>query len=787
VSYIFNKNSSRLVKARFAQYLSNFTQSLLILITTSLGIASILLFITKNIRLSEITGGSALILTSLILWIRGDINKLSPVPPLAGKSLDQIVDSKIASKITWPASPFDLWQICLKDWKASFILVRLNIHIELIEPYISKESANSDAVWDKALEIATQTNTSEIDSGLILCAILITEPKVKTVFDQLKLKMSDVIVTYNWLDRLLDTSRLDNPLYGGVGRDWAAGFTPTLDRLASNVSKEIQSGQHHFGSLTEGTVVEQIITTLSGGASGIALIGQPGSGKTSIVYAFAQRIIEGFGGNLAYKQVYSLNAGLLISSTKEPGDIERLLLTVLSEAIASGNIILALDEAQLFFGSGTGALDLGQLLLPLVQSKRLPLILAMSPSDWQKLIATYPTLSSNLTPITLTEPSQEQVIDILADSALGMEYKNQNITLYEALIESYRLSDRYVTEQANPGKAIKVLELAMSHPVGNRITAVSVQQAIEGSLGVKVAQAQGDESKLLLNLEDRIHERMINQTRAVSVVSGALRRSRAGVSNPTRPVGSFLFLGPTGVGKTELAKSLAAIYYGGETNMIRLDLSEYQQAEDVERLLKAGTPFLTDVRQKPFSVILLDEIEKAHPNLLNLLLQILDEGNLTDDSGRTVSFKDSIIIATSNAGADDIRKHIEAGEDLESFEQAFIDQLINSGKFKPELLNRFDEIVLFRPLNEAELAQVVLLLIAEVNKTISNQNIVVSLTKEAVEALVKQGYDPRLGARPMRRMVQRRVEDVIADRILKEQVHAGDHITLDVADINISQ
>jgi ATP-dependent Clp protease ATP-binding subunit ClpC len=346
------------------------------------------------------------------------------------------------------------------------------------------------------------------------------------------------------------------------------------------------------------------------------------------------------------------------------------------------------------------------------------------------------------------------------------------------------LSGRYITEQANPGKSIKILEMAMNKPINNFITAESVQKVIEGTLGVKVTQAQGAESKLLLNLEDQIHERMINQKRAVSVVSSALRRSRAGVSNPKRPVGSFLFLGPTGVGKTELAKSLAAIYYGGEANMTRLDMSEYQQPEDVKRLLEVGSSFLTDLRQKPFSVVLLDEIEKAHPNMLNLLLQMLDEGNLTDNQGRTVSFKDTIIIATSNAGADEIRKHIEAGEDLESFEVQFTDQLINSGKFKPELLNRFDEIVLFRPLNEQELAQVVSLLIADVNKTISNQNIDVSLTPEAVALLVKQGYDPRLGARPMRRMVQRKVEDLIAGRILNNQAHAGDHIILDVNDIS---
>ncbi len=784
MSYIFNLHSPRVKKAKLAARLGKFGQPSLIVITISLITISLLFLFLKNIRLSELFGGISALSLCFTLWIALDINKLYPIMPIIGKPLDEIIEAKIVSKMTWPMSPIQLWKMCLGDWRANFILSRLNIHPEFVEQILSNDQMKSDLIWDKIIEIATTTNSTEIDSGLIVTAILVTEPNLKPIFDQLKIKSSDIIFAFNWLDRLLDLDKLEIQLYGGVGRDWAAGFTPTLDRLASNLSKEIETGKNHFGSLTRRGVVDQMTSSLSAGTSGIALLGDPGAGKTSIVYAFAQRIIEGDGGKLAYKQVYSLNASLLVSNAKDPGDIERLLLTILKEAVAAGNIILALDEAQLFFGSGTGALDLGQLLLPFVQSRRLPLILAMTPPDWQKLIATYPTLASTLGPIRITDPTQEQVMDILADSALGFEADSHIVTLYEALNECYRLSGRYITEQANPGKSIKILEMAMNKPINNFITAESVQNVIEGTLGVKVTQAQGAESKLLLNLEDQIHERMINQKRAVSVVSSALRRSRAGVSNPKRPVGSFLFLGPTGVGKTELAKSLAAIYYGGEANMTRLDMSEYQQPEDVKRLLEVGSSFLTDLRQKPFSVVLLDEIEKAHPNMLNLLLQMLDEGNLTDNQGRTVSFKDTIIIATSNAGADEIRKHIEAGEDLESFEVQFTDQLINSGKFKPELLNRFDEIVLFRPLNEQELAQVVSLLITDVNKTISNQNIDVSLTPEAVALLVKQGYDPRLGARPMRRMVQRKVEDLIAGRILNNQVHAGDHIILDVNDIS---
>ncbi|HTB48527.1 MAG TPA: AAA family ATPase, partial [Verrucomicrobiae bacterium] len=327
----------------------------------------------------------------------------------------------------------------------------------------------------------------------------------------------------------------------------------------------------------------------------------------------------------------------------------------------------------------------------------------------------------------------------------------------------------------------------VTHHHDSIVTAASVQEAIEQTRGVKVGSAAPTEADALLHLEDDIHRRMINQTYAVSAVASALRRARAGVTNPRRPIGSFLFLGPTGVGKTELAKAIAATYFGSEASLVRLDMSEYQQPDDVQRLLSTGetdtASLLMSVRQQPFAVVLLDEIEKAHPNVLNLLLQLLDEGKLTDRSGRPASFKDCIIIATSNAGAQTIRERISHGQTLESFAPQLIDELINSGQFKPELVNRFDDMVLFRPLNNDELAQVAKLLVVEVNKTLTNQNISAELTPAAIQAIVEHGNDPRLGARPMRRVLQRAVEDTIAQKILKGELQPGDHIILDTPDL----
>ena len=283
---------------------------------------------------------------------------------------------------------------------------------------------------------------------------------------------------------------------------------------------------------------------------------------------------------------------------------------------------------------------------------------------------------------------------------------------------------------------------------------------------------------------------MINQVRAVGVVSDALRRARAGVRNQDRPIGTFLFLGPTGVGKTELAKALADVYFGGEDKIIRLDLNEFVRNSDVSRLIADGaddpSSLTSQVMKQPFSVVLLDEIEKAHPSVLNTLLQLLDEGILRDVKNREVSFRDAIIIATSNAGAERIREYIDRGYKLEQFEEQLIDELINSNQFRPEFLNRFDEIVTFKPLEEPELLQVVDLMIAGVNKSLALQKVSVVVEDSAKQLLVNRGYDPRLGARPMRRVIQRVVENNVAKAILSGMVQPGSTITISAQEVEES-
>jgi ATP-dependent Clp protease ATP-binding subunit ClpA len=401
-----------------------------------------------------------------------------------------------------------------------------------------------------------------------------------------------------------------------------------------------------------------------------------------------------------------------------------------------------------------------------------------------------PVLVGMLNRIAVAPATKDEAIAIMQDRSILIEFQNHVTYMYQSIAETYRLSERYVYDLAMPGKALQLLESAAHYSEDGLVTARSVQLAIEKTLNIKVSLATADDDReKLLNMEYLIHKRMINQKRAVNVVSDAIRRARAGIRNQNRPIGTFLFLGPTGVGKTELAKALADVYFDGEDHMIRLDMNEYSNAKDSSRLIADGVDnpnSLTALMMKQsFSVVLLDEIEKAHPNVQSMLLQLLDEGILRDINNREISFRDAIIIATSNAGADRIREYIDRGYDISQFEDKIIDELISSNQFRPEFLNRFDEIVVFRPLTKNELLKVINLILIGINKTLDLQKINIKVTDEAKKYLVDTGYDPRLGARPMRRIVQRAVENIVAKKMLSGEIQSGGSIEISLDQVKL--
>ena len=786
-TYTFNPKARTITNAKLARRLPKPLASVL-LVLGIIGSASGIVGFAIQIAHAALIAGVGLLVLCIGLWLRGAVIRAKPAKLGTTTELAELLPTELLGGYHPGITATDLLAIIGSNWQSKFILGRFGLDGATITAAMAGYVPDQNSLITNAGELATSAGADRLNVAAILVALINGHPASSNLLTAAKLSSTDLMAAVGWISRLENRLNASKPIYGGIARDWAAGFTPTLSQFAVNMSRQIESVGGNFSQQERTTQLDNLVSSLESATGSVVLVGETGIGKTALLYGLAERLLRGEQSKtLRHNQIFALSASSVLSRVTGSGDLERIVLTILSEAIGAGNIVVALDEAQLFFGQGAGAVNLSQILLPIVQSRRLKLILTLTPGDWQRLRSTNVALSSLLTPIILSEPDEASTLELLADRALMIE--NNHFTTYQALRQAYALSDRYITDEANPGRSLKLLESSLNFPDGMLISAASVEQAVESQFGVKVRQADAAETDTLLHLEDHIHQRMINQTRAVSVVASALRRARAGVANPKRPIGSFLFLGPTGVGKTELARSLAALYFGSESSMIRLDMSEYQQPADVSRLLASAAEnpqsLLARVKQQPFCVVLFDEIEKANPNILNLLLQLLDEGNLTDTSSRPTSFKDAIIIATSNAGADEIRAHIQAGEELESFEKPFIDQLITSGSFKPELLNRFDEIVLFRPLNQAELGQVVGIMVTEVNHTLEPQKVTVELTPAAVIALVAAGYDPRLGARPMRRMVQRTVEDAVAGRILRGQAGPGTVIKLDTLDLNL--
>jgi ATP-dependent Clp protease ATP-binding subunit ClpC len=783
-----NTRSARAAQARFSGKLNKAGSKALIIIA-ALTVATGLAVVIFSGRIGLALIGLGILPYIPAIWWRRQLAVL----PASGPQLNDRLSKDFLALVKpgTPQNPQAIWEAISGHWQARFFSNHLLLGKDSIAAALSTDPKELGPAMQIAQQVADANHNDLVEPGFVVAGLMLTSPMVHQFLVSRKARPEDVEAVADWLGRgLAEEARRDKQKFGGIGRDWAFGYTPLLNRFGQNLSQGIMKHGLHFGWLTTSDGVKAVEAAFENRASAVALIGPDGIGKTTSVYALAQKLIEGqTGRRLAYHQIIGLNATDIVSAARSPGDLEHIMLSLANEAVHAGHIILFFDDAQLFFGGGPGSFDATQILLSIIQPGGLPIILAMAPNDFQRLKAQNQSLANLLTPVMLQELPEAGVMRVVEDAALSLENRHQVLVTYEALREAYRLSGRYNQDEAYPGKAVKLLEQSVPHAENSVVYAQSVQAAIEQTRGVKASAAEPVEADALLHLEDNIHKRMINQTHAVSVVANALRRARAGVTNPNRPIGSFLFLGPTGVGKTELAKSIAATYFGAESAMIRLDMSEYQQPGDVQRLLATGqeatSTLLMSVRQQPFSVVLLDEIEKAHPNILNLLLQMLDEGQLTDASGKAASFKDCVIIATSNAGAQTIRDRIARGESLDSFAPAFTDELIKSGQFKPELLNRFDEMVLFRPLKPDELGQVVQLMLGGVNQTLANQNISIELTPPAIQKIVEKGNDPRLGARPMRRALQKAVEDTVAQKILRGEAQPGDHIVLDAPDITI--
>ncbi|HLD20781.1 MAG TPA: ATP-dependent Clp protease ATP-binding subunit, partial [Patescibacteria group bacterium] len=389
--------------------------------------------------------------------------------------------------------------------------------------------------------------------------------------------------------------------------------------------------------------------------------------------------------------------------------------------------------------------------------------------------------------VDILEPDQESAIHMLESKIGGIEYEHHVIFSYEAVERAVKLSDRYMHETYLPKKAIEVaretaLQVSKSRGQDALVTGEDIAQIVSSKTGIPTMSVAEDEKEKLLGLEEKMHGRVIGQDEAVRAVSSALRRARTELRSQARPIATFLFLGPTGVGKTELAKTVAETYFGSEDMMVRLDMSEYQDASSINRML--GTPgsqsggLLTEaVRKQPFAIVLLDELEKAHPDILNIFLQVFDDGRLTDSVGRTIDFTNTIIICTSNAGTQYIQDAVGRAEDLEVIKTHLVEEELR-GIYRPEFLNRFDGIVVFKPLAQEDVIEITKLFMKAVASRLDPKGIGFRAEDAAVQELAQRGFDPKFGARPLRRLVQEEVDNAIANALLQGEVQRRDTIVL---------
>jgi ATP-dependent Clp protease ATP-binding subunit ClpC len=598
-----------------------------------------------------------------------------------------------------------------------------------------------------------------------------------------------------------------------------------LAQYGRNLSQEVKNGKIDpvIGREPEIERVVQILGRRT--KSNPILLGAPGVGKTAIAEGLAQRIHSGDIPELLQdKQVIALDMGSLLAGTRFRGDFEERLKGIVEEVRKSGSIILFIDEIHTLVGAGSmgGAMDASNLLKPALARGELQCLGATTLDEYKQHIERDAALERRFQPVMVGEPTKEQAIEILR--GLKATYEDFHQVKYDqkAIEAAVHLSSRYINDRFLPDKAIDLLDEAGSRthlryslqskspaevseesPLINPeslipvVDAEEIAQIVAAWTGIPVTQLTETESESLLNLECQLHERIIGQQEAVNAVSRAIRRARVNLKNPNRPIASFIFAGPTGVGKTELTKALAKLLFGSESSMIRLDMSEFMESHTVSKLIGAppgyigyneGGQLTEAVRRQPYRVVLFDEIEKAHPDVFNLLLQLLEDGRLTDSQGRRVDFKNTLIIMTSNIGS----KVIEKGgnslgfEMADDFAQSRYQQISNrvtdelKQYFRPEFLNRLDEIIVFRQLTREEVTQIADILIADLAKQLTEKGISVQVTAAFKDLVINEGYDPSYGARPLRRALTRRLEDSLAVAMLSGKVNSGDHALLDV-------
>ncbi len=638
--------------------------------------------------------------------------------------------------------------------------------------------------------------------------------------------------------------------------------TPLMDQLGADLTRQAEEGKLDpvVGRETE---IERLIQILSRRTkNNPALIGEPGVGKTAVVEALAQRIVAGdVPSQLRDKRVFMLDVGSLVAGTIYRGQFEERMKRVIDEIKETG-AILFIDELHMLVGAGAAgsSVDAANILKPALARGELQCIGATTLNEYRRYVESDAALERRFQPVYVDEPTVDQTLDILKGIRSRYEEHHGLRISDEALFTAAHLAQRYITDRFLPDKAIDLVDEASSRvrmykmpdtpglkeafselrqvqgekdkafqeeryeeavrlrererelweqveqlrgdeSAGLLVTDEDIAEVVSMWTGVPVVRIAGEESDRLLQMEQALHERIVSQDEAIETISKAVRRARAGLKDPRRPIGSYIFLGPTGVGKTELAKALAEFMFGSEDALLQLDMSEFMERHSVSRLTGAppgyvgyheGGQLTEAVRRRPYQVILLDEVEKAHPEAFNMLLQIMEDGTLTDAKGRKVDFRNTLIIMTSNVGMEQLNRQAALGFEAPKDEAKKVKEEYDAMRakvladvkklFKPEFLNRIDKIIVFHPLSRDDLRQIVNIQLELLGERLKGQGLALDVTDEAKEKLADEGFDPEYGARPLRRTIMTLLEDPLSEKLLAGDIKAGDSARVEVDD-----
>lgn len=689
------------------------------------------------------------------------------------------------SDIYYSVSHGDLLKSYAHSLSGRMILSRAGVSEKVMSDYLKNRKSVINFL-EKESELHDVFTLLELSRKLVEL-----DPDFYQFLFELGVRDRELVGASEWVERQIKKRKQKQRFWGKIslgqapsfGADFAYGAAYALGKFSRDMSKEAIGGGSNFRFIYGNEQIKQLEIVLSRSKEANAiLVGEEGSGKMDVILDFARDIMNGYiNPALMHKRVMAFDSKAFVATMKTKQELETTLIRIMNDTVKAGNIILVIDDLPGFIhGALAIDADVVGILDPYLAGETLQVIATADNSQFHQYIEPNNAIMKRFEKVMLTEPAEASLVRIIEEVAEQNERRNPIFYTYPAITEIIRSAEQYFSDGIMPDKAVDLLvELtpSMLSRGGHLVKKMDVLEFIHQKTSIPVGNIDEDERERLLNLETLMKKLVVGQEEALTVIANAMRRSRAGVRNMNRPIGAFLFLGPTGVGKTETAKALATVFFGDENAMSRLDMSEYQGDDGLDRLIGSmdGVPGALPVmlKEHPYGVLLLDEFEKTNTKVLDLFLQVLDEGIFHDAQGKKVNARNTIFIATSNAGAPQIREAMKEGKVLETVKKEIIDSVIEQGKLKPELFNRFDGIILFHPLTTDDYHTIASLMLKKLQKRLRDKSINLVINDAIIEAVMHDGVDPDMGARPMTRAIQEVIEQKVAEKIIQGKLEQG--------------